>query len=585
MAKELNNTWVETPTASPVVDSIVQNPDGTPVNAATTTPVNEIIPQTPDVSVPDATAVPEVTKTAIGASDNVIATSSNIAATAQQEIQSQKDLTAKLGAIDQSQLETKVSNAQSNFNESQQIQTTQMIQKTQNELEYQKKLQEETDANVAAAKITQAAENELNAATAAEMKLKADNAEREATIANDVASQSSAIAFAKLGLSFSWAAINTSQSIYAQWARNIAELKSTNAKNYADLQVKISRVEFDHQMSINSIISDANEKQFSSKERLREFIGNAQNNILLSKKESQAQIQDAITTYKSEAQTREDKLYTDMQSANATVLASTKEIQTQVTLQETNARSQIDLLIKNGQWGGLSNEKKVELEKAANVPAGTSARTSTLFVNQTINSTLKEMAWKDVSVPLDILNKMNADVAWYQEKGYPLATATRIVIDKYKNIIPDYTQAKAAGEMKAKLTAAKTQAEIDKLTSEAKQNYSEIDIAKAKLAIARSSAASAWASANSTKAAGFTTKEWKPLLIDKSWVPYTLDWKVYGLWQNETIKKIPWDPIELWTNTTWATPSTWTSTSWDGMSDEDFKAALDKTKNLTTWQQ
>lgn len=526
-----DNTWVETPTTpiadSPVVNSIVQNPDGTPVNATATTDttVNAIVPNTPTVGVPDATAVPEVTKTAIGASDNIIATSSNIAATAQQEVQSQKDLTASLGAIDKSQLNTKVDNAQSNFSDAEKIQTTQMIQKTQNELEYQKQLQEETTANVAAAKIQMGSENALNAATAAEMKLKTSNAEKDATIANDVASQSSAIAFAKLGLSFSGAAINTSQQIYAQWARNIAELKSTNAKNYADLQVKISRVQFDHQTTINQIITDANEKAFSSKERLREFIGNAQTNILTSKKESQAQIQAAITTYKTEAQQREDKLYTDMQSANSTVLASTKEIQSQVTLQETNARSQVDMLIKNWQWWWLSNEKQVELEKAANVPAWTSARTATLFVAQTINSTLKELVGKDISVPLIILNNMQAEVDGYQKKGYPIATATRMVVDKYKNSIPEYVQVRDAKLAAVKLEADKTASETAKNNS-----YVPLNEAKAKEALALAMKASrpsgtwSWASGKQTSAS-FTDADWHPLVIANG-VPYSItkDW-------------------------------------------------------------
>lgn len=209
-----------------------------------------------------------------------------------------------------------------------------MIQKNQNELAYQKQLQDENSAEIANLKMIQASENALNAATAAEMKLKADNAERDAVIANDVSQQTSAIAFAKLGLSFSWAAINTSQQIYAQGARGIAELRSSNAKNYADLKVKIDSVAFDHQATINKVVADAHEKEFASKERLREFIGNAQNNILTSRKEAQTAIQDAITTYKTERQAREDKLYSDIGAANKDLLIATQTIQTTVNAKQ-----------------------------------------------------------------------------------------------------------------------------------------------------------------------------------------------------------------------------------------------------------
>lgn len=83
-------------------------------------------------------------------------------------------------------------------------------------------------------------------------------------------------------------------------------------------------------MSVNKLISDAHDKEFSSKERLRDFIGKAQTNILNSKEDSQKAIQSSISTYKTERQTREDKLYSDMNAANARVQTATKDIQAQV---------------------------------------------------------------------------------------------------------------------------------------------------------------------------------------------------------------------------------------------------------------
>ena len=128
---------------------------------------------------------------------------------------------------------------------------------------------------------------------------------------------------------------------------------------------KINSTAFDHQMAINKIISTSHDNEFKSKERLREFIGATQNNILVSKKEAQANIQKAIDDYKIQRQTREDKLYADMNNANARLLTATKEIQTQVQSQEKVAKDKIDMLVKNGQWATLSPEQKVDYEQKA----------------------------------------------------------------------------------------------------------------------------------------------------------------------------------------------------------------------------
>lgn len=123
--------------------------------------------------------------------------------TATQEVGSQINTSTELQGLDVQQLKTKTKNANANQAEFEKIQNQQIIDKTANEIEYQKQQQEDTNAELAATRLLQASENEKNAATAAEMKIKQENAEKEATIANDVAVQTSAIAFAKLGLSFS----------------------------------------------------------------------------------------------------------------------------------------------------------------------------------------------------------------------------------------------------------------------------------------------------------------------------------------------------------------------------------------------
>lgn len=501
--------WVQAP--FDIASTIVKNPDGQSVNAEITTPTNDVIPSS---DLTPSGALPPAPTTSADAANNVISASQNIAATAQSEAASQIKTTTDLSQVDQIQAETKIANAESNFTEAQKIQTDQMIQKNQNEIEYQKQLQDENSAEIANLKMIQASENALNAATAAEMKLKADNAERDAEIANDVSQQTSAIAFAKLGLSFSWAAINTSQQIYAQGARGIAELRSSNAKNYADLKVKIDSVAFDHQATINKVVADAHEKEFASKERLREFIGNAQNNILTSKKEAQKAIQDAITTYKTERQSREDKLYSDIGAANKDLLTATQTIQTQVETKQQTVKKEIDSLIANGQWSSLSTAQQTEKELAAWLPVNSVNRTTTTNITAGINSRLKTIVGEEVAIPVVTLNKMQNEIQTYMRNGYPMQTAIQMTVDKYKNAIPAAVSAMEAAANKAKLTNTKTQAEIDKLNSEAKENLANVDKMKAD-------------TAKSIASANAVGKSSEATLGKYNWMVQWQDWKIY----------------------------------------------------------
>lgn len=545
----VTNGWVQAPFD---ISSTIANPDGNPVNAEITPTTNEVIPSS---DITPSWALPQAPATSADAANNVIAASQNIAANAQSEAASQIQLTNELSQVDKVQAETKVANAESNFKEAEKIQTNQMIQKNQNEIEYQKQLQDENSAEIANLKMIQASENALNAATAAEMKLKADNAERDAEIANDVAQQTSAIAFAKLWLSFSWAAINTSQQIYAQGARGIAELRSSNAKNYADLRVKIDSVAFNHQATINKVVADAHEKEFSSKERLREFIGNAQNNILSSKKEAQSAIQDAISTYKTERQAREDKLYSDIGAANKDLLTVTQTIQATVLAKQEVVKKEIDSLIANGQWSSLSTAQQTEKELAAGLPVNSVNRTTTTNITAWINARLKELVWSVVEIPRMVLDRMQADIQSYMKYGYPMVTAIQMSVNKYKSTIPDVAKLEAAALNKTKLVNAKTQAEIDKLNSEATENLASVAKMKADAARAASArAASAWASAAKSTLEYKATVTWPDgKTYDQMWNKWTqkmeyvptavnINWKIWTTNSTSTWK----EELEWW---------------------------------------
>lgn len=435
----------------------INNPDGSPVTTPTPTPV-WVNPSTKWLAVTWADATtPSAAEANIDETQASIDAGSQIASS---ELQSQVDITKQLGEIDQTQLDTKTAEAKAVNEEYKAVQTQQMADKTANEIEYQKELQRQWQEDIAALKTAQESENSQNQAAAAEMKAKNDSAEHEMSIQNELSLQSASIAFAKLWLSFSGAAINQAQNIFATGAYNLAKLKTGNAKNYADLQVKINRTAFDHVSEINKIIKSSSEDMFKSKERLREFIGKAQTNIIASKKETQATIQSAIDKFKTEKQAREDKMYADMNRANDKVTAATKDYQKTIEYTSELNKKKIDTLIINGQWASLSNTQKIKLEQEAWIPPWTTQNTIVAKTTQMINEGIKNLIGKQVWVPTNILNGMHLEIQRQLKLNVPMATAIQLTIQKYKNQIPEIKQIQDATKAKATQDAAKAQADI-----------------------------------------------------------------------------------------------------------------------------
>lgn len=504
LAKNLQSQVTPTP-AQPTF-TYINNPDGTPVNASvpvqTNTPtqnnitgwtnVQANVANTKWLNTTAATVQPDATTQNIWEMQAAIDTNETNAVA---ESSSQQNLTKDLNAIDASQLETKTKNAEANQAEFKAIQEQQVAEKTKNEMDYQAELQRQQDEDVSALKTLQESESSQNQAAAAEMKAKNDSAEHEMQIQNELSLQRSSIAFAKLWLSFSGAAINTATQIFDSWVYNLAKLKSGNAKNYADLQVKINKTAFEHSQAINKIITTNSEAIFKSKERLREFIGNAQNNILNNKAQTQKSIQDAIDKFKAEKQTREDKMWSDMNKANDRLLASTKEYQKTIDFTNDTNKKKIDALVSNWQWNSLSPQQRIELEKAAGIPAWTTQNTIVAKTTQMITDWLKSIIGKAVWVPPATLNKMHLEVQRMLKLNVPMNTAVQMAIEKYKNTIPQVKQIEDAAKAKSTLDAEKLKMDLALKQSQ---------ITKNQAAAAKSLRPSGWGSSRSSWGSGWT---------------------------------------------------------------------------------
>ena len=560
-------------TAAPVINNpdwnaISPNSVNSPTNVINESKVGDVTPITNKIE--PLIPTPDTTNTDI-ASTNVISAADNVIKTAESEKSSQVSLTQSLTDLDESQANTKIANANANLAELTFNERDQQFKKNANEMKYQEDLRLNQGEEIAALKVQQASELVRNDAEAADMKSKQDKAERDAQNAAEVAQMQSNVAFAKLGWSFSGAAINTAQKIFTDGAYNIASLKSSNAASYANLKVKINSVAFDHIQVISKIIQDTSEKEFASKERLREFIWNSQNNILLGKKESQKAVQDAITTYKTEQQSREDKLYSDMNSANTRLQTATEDIQKQVKSEETVAKTNIDLMVANGQWSKLTPIQQNELEKKAWLPPWAASKTIVTTATQMINDNVKELAGKSVMIPTATLALMQTEIQRAMNMGIWLKQATQMALDKYKNKIPELTAAMNAQKAKVVADAAKSAAELEKTKSETEENLAQANKAKADAAKAWRSWT--WGSWEIKWKRYPAVTEYGEALQDIGWLPYTADGKLYT-WTQVALDKAQSDFF------TWETKSPYAQKPIDIKNTDIGKAASDFITNL-----
>ena len=214
-------------------------------------------------------------------------------------------------------------------------------------------------------------ERNANEASIAAAKSKADAAERDLSIANDVELQKSNVAFAKLGLTLSTAAVTQAQQIFTTWVYNLSKLKSDNAYKQASLEVEVQKVEFDHTTAINKIINGASEKSYTIRKQLNDDTNKIKNSIIDNRLTRQNNIDKAIDNYQKAIQDNEDDVLNKMQKANTVLSASTKAIYDTLKTKEEYGQDKINTVATNGKWFAMTPTARSTYEKAAWLPTWT----------------------------------------------------------------------------------------------------------------------------------------------------------------------------------------------------------------------
>ncbi len=254
----------------------------------------------------------------------------------------------------------------------------------------QKAVAAQEAANMSALQNKERAANEASVAAA---QAKADAAERELQIANDIELQKSNVAFAKMGLTLSTAAVTSAQQIYTTWVYNLSKLKSENAFKMADLQVAVAKVEFDHTKVINDIINKSSEKSYKIRKDLNDDIHTIKNSIIDNRFERQKNIDKAIDTYQEAISNNEDEVLNKMDKANAVLQWNVDAFYSSLKVSEWFNQNKIDKYVESWMWGKLTPAERTSLERKAWIQPWTTDSWLRGTVVQSLMKELSDIPW------------------------------------------------------------------------------------------------------------------------------------------------------------------------------------------------
>lgn len=215
-----------------------------------------------------------------------------------------------------------------------------------------------------------------------------DQAIYQAGIDNDVLAQQSNVAFQKLGLSLSSAAVNTSQQIWKQGALAIAKLKADGALNIAELRMKTGQIEVDHQLKVNSIIDNAQNDAFAFRETTKEKIAKVNADILLTDKQKADNIAKLKADYAQNKINLQSDIVNKIRSSNNEVEAKLVGVRNTLQAKQTDGQNKVNELVNAGQWDSLTPAMKQQYASDAGQSITQIEATRTSKVYSAVNAGL-----------------------------------------------------------------------------------------------------------------------------------------------------------------------------------------------------
>lgn len=320
--------------------------------------------------------------------------------------------------------------------------------------------------------VLQQKERAANEAAIAAAQAKAESAERDLQIANDVELQKSNVAFAKLGLNLSTAASTQAQQIYTTWVYNLSKLKTENAFKMANLQVEVAKVEFDHTTKINDIINKSSEDSYKIRKTLSDEVHLIKNSITSNRLERQQMMDSAIDSYQKAIYDNQNQVIEGIWKANDTLNKQIQGYYTTLKTKEAYNQEKIDTFVMNGSWYQMTPYKQNEYERSAWLPNWTISRKITGIIGSQIYKQAQELTWlKGITFGSWTYSLMITEAQALAENGTPLETAINQVVSKYINESPEYRNALAKQRKDATIKASSGNSSASYWTAQPKEVY------------------------------------------------------------------------------------------------------------------
>jgi hypothetical protein len=301
-------------------------------------------------------------------------------------------------------------------------------------------------------------------------------------------------------MTFTPSAINATRRLSTEASMNIAKLKSGNAYEYANLSKEMSKIEIAHQLSVNKIISDANEKILNKRETTRKALTDVQSNILLTEKEKIERIAKLKNDYAKFRADTESSTLKATRDSNKDIESRLNDIIIKLDKDKLDAKQELTSLIKNGQWDNLSDINKNKLAKRSGLTLGEIEGEKTSAIYASVNTSLQAILGKDFIVTPKSSKIIYDSALAYVAMGDSVQVAIQKAINANIKNLDEYTESQKYQADTRALDLAKSQAAINSTNESIRASQSATRMAENK---AKQEAKNPWVSTGGVNEDGF----------------------------------------------------------------------------------
>jgi len=301
--------------------------------------------------------------------------------------------------------------------------------------------------------------NDLEASKA-QQKLTDEQNIKNQEINNNILQQKSAWAFNKLGLSFSWWAIEQATQIAQNWAYSLAKAQSDLVKNQTSIEKDIIKAKNDYSTLINDNINKYNDLMAKYKEDAINRI----NSLTLNKiKTSEEVLKEKKTTadeFRKTVSDLEKQFKADQQTLADEAVKNAENIRLNSERIKTEKMTALEWQLTSGNLNRMTPEQISQMETELWQPQWFIKAKMNEWISKTIRWELDKLVWTDY-----FPNNMNSLIAKVKEQmsqWRDLTASINYVIANEKKTNPEIQKAIEEKKAKENLDAEKLQLERDK---------------------------------------------------------------------------------------------------------------------------